>query len=102
MELVVNPEEMRTIIREVVAEVLTALDWPTGRVALDESEAAIACGVGRHVLRDLRLAGRIKGRKLGKKVVYSREDLLNALNAINPSNGTLSPSPNRKRYQDVL
>ena len=47
--------------------------------ARNEAEAAGACGVARHVLRDLRLSGRIKARKLGRKVVYTREDLMRAL-----------------------
>ena len=79
MELHFNSEEMQDLIRQVVAEVLSAIDWPAGRLALDEAEAARACGVGRHVLRDLRYAGKIQARKLGKKVIYTRTDLLRAL-----------------------
>ncbi len=73
----------RTLLRELVQEVLREtvglLDWPAGRIALDEEEAALACGVRRHVLRDLRLSGAIKAQKLGRKFVYTREDLLVAL-----------------------
>ncbi len=73
----------RTLLRELVEEVLreafSALDWPAGRIALDEAEAAQACGVGRHVLRDLRLSGAIKAQKIGRKFVYTRNDLLAAL-----------------------
>ena len=81
MRLHFDSDEFRSLIREVVAETLSAIDWPEGRVALDEAEAATACGVGRHVLRDLRLAGKIEARKLGKKSVYTRADLLKALGA---------------------
>ena len=73
----------RTLLRELVEEVLreafSALDWPAGRIALDEAEAAQACGVRRHVLRDLRLSGAIRAQKIGRKFVYTRADLLTAL-----------------------
>lgn len=79
MELHFDSEEMRDLIRQVVADVLSAIDWPEGRLALDEAEAARACGVGRHVLRDLRLDGKIQTRRLGKNIIYTRTDLLRAL-----------------------
>lgn len=69
MEISLNKEALRELIQEVLA----------GRIALDEAEAARACGVSRHVLRDLRLSGQIQTRKLGRKVVYTREDLMRAL-----------------------
>ena len=101
MQLSVDPEEVRSIVREIVNQVLSAIDWPNGRVALDEAEAAQACGVGRHVLRDLRLAGKIKGRKLGRKIVYTREDLLNALSAANENEGNITPTVHRRRNQNA-
>ena len=79
MNFQIHPEEFRQVVQDVVAETLSALDWPAGRIALTEAEAAAACGVARHVLRDLRLAGRIKAQKLGRKYVYRRSDLLEAL-----------------------
>lgn len=79
MELIIKPDELKVLVREVVAEVLSSLDWPANRLVLTECEAAACCGVARHTLRDLRLAGRIKARKLGKKVVYARGDLLQAI-----------------------
>jgi hypothetical protein len=79
MNFTLDKAEMRELVREVVSATLATLDWPVGRVALTESEAAQACGVGRHVLRDLRIAGRIQARRLGRRIVYTREDLLRAL-----------------------
>ena len=76
---------LRELVEEVLTEAISVLDWPAGRVALDEQEAAAACGVRRHVLRDLRLSGRIKAHKLGRKYVYTRDDLLTALNAMDHS-----------------
>jgi len=78
MEFHLNTNEMRELVSQVVAEALAVIDWPAGRVALGEAEAARACGVGRHVLRDLRLAGKIEAIKLGRKIVYRRGDLLRA------------------------
>ncbi len=87
MHLQIDPQEHAAVIRAIVAEILTAIDWPVGRLALTEPEAAAACGVGRHVLRDLRLAGKIKARKLGKRVVYTRADVLVALQAATDGGG---------------
>jgi len=74
---------LRGLVQEVVGQVMSSLDWPAGRLALTEEEAAAACGVGRHVLRDLRLQGRLVHRKLGKRVVYLREDLSDFLKTNN-------------------
>jgi hypothetical protein len=35
MEIHFDSGQMRDLIRQVVAEVLSAVDWPTGRLALD-------------------------------------------------------------------
>src|SRR5437868_9644112 len=80
MRIALDEGELRPLIREVVIEFLQTIGWPESRIALTEAEAAEACGVARHVLRDLRLAGKITGRRLGKKIVYTGQDLLNALN----------------------
>ena len=76
-----DKEELRRLVRNILAEISNPIDWPVGRVALDEAEAAKACGVGRRVLRDLRLSGKIKARMLGRRIVYTRGDLLAALGA---------------------
>ena len=80
MRLLLDTDDLREMVSAVVTETLSALDWPDGRMALTEQEAAAACGVARHVLRDMRLAGKINGRKLGRKILYTRSDLLEALN----------------------
>lgn len=75
----------RDALRGLVAEVLSAqpnVDWPSGRLALTEEEAATACGVGRHVLRDLRLDGQLPHRTLGRRIIYTRSDVLAALDSI--------------------
>lgn len=79
LHLTVDNDDIQALVREVVSATLATLDWPIGRVALTESEAAQACGVGRHVLRDLRIRGRIRAHRLGKRIVYTRDDLLKAI-----------------------
>jgi hypothetical protein len=86
MEIAFDRETLRGLVQEVVMEVVGLGDWPDGRLALDEAEAAAACGVARHVMRDLRLAGRIKARKLGRKIVYTRADVLAALSSLSHEN----------------
>jgi hypothetical protein len=75
----VDPAELREGLETVVHEILGLLDWPVGRLALTEPEAAQAIGVPRHVLRDARLAGELRGRRVGKRVIYTRQDLLEYL-----------------------
>lgn len=87
MELRLDRSEIRLLVREVVVEVLDAIDWPAGRITLTEAEAANACGVGRHVFRDLRLAGKIQARKLGRKYVYTRSDVMRDLEQLDTCEG---------------
>lgn len=75
----VDPADLRPMLETVVREILGLLDWPVGRLALTEPEAAQAIGVPRHVLRDARLAGELRGRRVGKRVIYTRQDLLEYL-----------------------
>ena len=90
---------LSNLVREVVNATVAELGWPQDRVALTEQEAAAACGVGRHVLRDLRLAGRLEGTKLGRRVVYTRGQLLAALSGMKEiaSSLTVIDSSNRRR-----
>ncbi len=72
----VDPADLRPVLESVVREILGLLDWPAGRLALTEPEAAAAMGVPRHVLRDARLSGELVGRRVGRRVVYTRCDLI--------------------------
>jgi len=75
----IDPTEFRQVLEDVVQEVLCLLDWPQGRLTLTEAEAAQCLGVPRHALRDARLAGQLHGHRVGKRVVYSRQDLMDFL-----------------------
>jgi Helix-turn-helix domain len=79
MNFIIESHEIRDLVKEVVRETLATIDWPVHRLTLTEAEGAEALGVGRHVLRDLRLRGKIRARRIGKKIVYTRTDLLEAL-----------------------
>lgn len=76
MHLAIDPAELRELLTEVVTETLAALDFPAGRIALTEAEAAAAVGRPQHVLRDARLRGELTGSKGGKAWLYTRQGLL--------------------------
>lgn len=81
MNLRIDPDELRPLVQAVVEEVLASIGTdearlPSGRLGYPEAEAAALLGLKPHVLRDARLRGEITGSLLGKRYVYSRDDLL--------------------------
>lgn len=75
MQIHIDDDELKSLITLVVQEVLAKA--PTDdRLAYTETEAAKLIGVARHVLRDERLRGRVQHGKCGKKIVYSKRQLL--------------------------
>lgn len=72
--------DLRPMIEQVVAETITQLDKDRaklgGRIAFSEPEAAATLGIQRHALRDARLRGEVHASRIGKRVVYARENLL--------------------------
>lgn len=79
-------EDLRPVICAVVAEILektTPVDSRIkDRLAIPEREAAELLGVPQHVLRDARYRGELKGKRLGKKVVYSPDELRRFLQSL--------------------
>jgi hypothetical protein len=77
--------ELRPLIVETARAVLDELranEFLRGeRLGFTEPEAAALLGLARHVLRDCRLRGEIVGRHAGRKILYSRTELLRFLNA---------------------
>jgi hypothetical protein len=76
-----DAEALRPLIQQIVQEVMQAgatqpSALPSDRLAFPEREAARMLGVERHVLRDARLRGELTGRLCGKKILYSRDALL--------------------------
>ena len=80
---IILDDELRPLIEQVVTETVNRLDAERvrlgGRLAYAEAEAAALIGVERHVLRDARLRQEIEGSKVGKKIVYTRDQLLRFL-----------------------
>lgn len=82
-ELKLDPEELRPLMRAALQELLAEVQWEwifQGKPLLTEEEAADALGIKPHVLRDARLKATRDGRsicqKIGKRIYYSRADLL--------------------------
>jgi len=76
-------DDLKPVIEEAVRATLEQINHLQGslgdRMAFTELEAAELLGLPKHSLRDLRLAGRIRASRLGKRIVYSREELLRLL-----------------------
>ncbi|WP_339911864.1 helix-turn-helix domain-containing protein [Symmachiella dynata] len=69
------------IVEHAVRETLTQIAadaelLPVDRLAFPEAEAAKLMGVAQHVLGDARRRGEIEGSRVGKKIVYTRPQLL--------------------------
>ncbi|MGF1579939.1 MAG: helix-turn-helix domain-containing protein [Gemmataceae bacterium] len=85
MRFEIDGEEIKPLVREVVQYVLAELQekeavLPENRLAFTEPEAASMLGLARHQLRDERHRGRIEASVgPGKRILYSRNDLLKYL-----------------------
>lgn len=73
MKLEFDHESLRPFIRAVVAETLAVAGGD--RLAYREHEAAELCGMAKSVLRDARLRGEVKARRVGKAVYYAKSEL---------------------------
>lgn len=83
MKLSFDDGDLRPLVEQLVAEAVRRLeinrDQLDGRLAFHEAEAAALLGLQRHVLRDARLRGEVMASRIGKRVVYTREELLRLL-----------------------
>lgn len=72
-------DELRPIIRAATVAILEEIKPLDARLmdrfAYTEKEAAQLLGVPQHVLRDARYRGELSGKRLGKKVMYSPDEL---------------------------
>jgi hypothetical protein len=75
--------DLRPLIRAAVVatmdEIRESESKLVDRLGYPEAEAAALLGVERHTLRDCRLRGEIHGKKIGKRIVYSRDALVKFL-----------------------
>lgn len=81
MALHLDPNALKPLLREIVSEVLAQVEADRARVgdrlAYAEQEAARLLALEPHQLRDERLRGRISASRIvGRRVRYTREDLL--------------------------
>ena len=83
MKIEFEEEDFRPVIDRVVGAALKRVEGlltaTSHKLAFAEDEAAAYLSVKRHVLRDARLRGEIEASKVGKRVVYRREQLLQFL-----------------------
>jgi len=83
MQITFNDGDLEPLVTKVVAKVLADRESEGakigGRLAFTEPEAAALIGVKPYVLRDCRLRGEITGSRIGKRVMYSRDQLLKLL-----------------------
>ena len=81
LALSIDPEALRPLLRELVAEALAQLQQHQAalgdRLAWSEPEAARLLGLNPHQLRDERRRGRIAASEIvGGRIRYTRADLL--------------------------
>ena len=79
MHIQFSEDDLELLVARVVDEVLvrasTKQDVAGERLGFTEAEAAEKLGVERHVLRDARRRGELEASKIGKRIIYTPEQL---------------------------
>ena len=82
----VDDDVLEPLVTRITKQVLAQLEEDRmklgGRIGFTLPEAAALIGVKPHVLRDARSRGEIRGRLVGKKLVFSRDELLRFVNEV--------------------
>jgi hypothetical protein len=82
MKETIEPDTLADAVTKVLSAIASFDVVPLqSRLAYTEAEAAKLIGVEPHVLRDERLRGNVRGKKVGRRVFYRREDLAEFLSA---------------------
>ncbi len=84
MNLSFTQDDLRPLVETIVDQTLERVEaaqgkLPAGRLAYPETEAAELLGVAPHKLRDCRLRGEVTASKVGKSIVYQRDELVRFL-----------------------
>ena len=84
MNIKLDQNDLRPFVQTIVDQTLERIEaaqgkLPVGRLAYPESEAAALLGVAPHKLRDCRLRGEVTASKVGKSIVYQRDELVRFL-----------------------
>jgi len=92
MSVSIDIDAFRPLVELVVQTTLNAVrdaesQLPIGRLAFNEEEAANLLGVAKHVLREARYDGKVSGSRVGRGVVYQRDELLAFLTRQRIQNG---------------
>jgi hypothetical protein len=75
VQLNFSRDDLRPLIESVVVQVLERFGSSDG-IAFSEAEAAALIGQRPHVLRDMRLKGRVSASRIGRGHFYTRNDIL--------------------------
>ena len=104
MNVAFDPSELQPVIDQAVETALQRVGVQQAdfgdRIALTEAEAAQALGVRQHVLRDLRLQGKINASRVGRRIVYECTEILDYLRR-NRVSDYRSSAPHGRRRQPV-
>ena len=79
MEIKLDPTDLKPVIETVITELLTRFEDTDGRIAFTEEEAAGLLGVPATTLRDERLRERVEASLVGRKIRYTKRQLLDYL-----------------------
>jgi hypothetical protein len=83
MKLSFDEADLRPVIQQIVASTLIQIQSDEAklgdRLAYTEPQAAAILSIKPHVLRDARLRGEIFGSRVGKRILYERDELLRFL-----------------------
>lgn len=75
MRVELETEDLRPLVAEIVREVVDQIEHDAGRIGYPEKEAARLLGMAPHQLRDRRMEGAIKGKRIGRSYYYTRREL---------------------------
>ena len=83
MKLSFDEADLRPVIQQIVVATLIQIQSDEAkfgdRMAYTEPQAAAILSIKPHVLRDARLRGEISGSRVGKRILYERDELLRFL-----------------------
>jgi hypothetical protein len=83
MKVSFDEADLRPLIEQIVSAAFAQLQADEvafgDKLAFTEPEAAAVLSLRPHVLRDARLRGEISGSRVGKRILYERNELLRFL-----------------------
>ena len=80
MKLDLEPADLRPLVQTVLAEVLSKLPQRAPeRLSFSAREAAEVLGLTTNQVREARRRGELRGKRLGRTIVYERAELLRFL-----------------------